>query len=168
MKVLGVDPGTLATGWCIVEALAGGRLVAHAHGIVRTRPADPLWDRLDLIHRALVDVIAVHRPTVLALEQCFVSKNVQSALKLGHTRGVVMIAARSAGADVFEYAPSQVKNAVTGSGRADKHQVAEMVRIVLGLEATPRSDAADALAVAICHVRGQTLRGLKSALAVRR
>jgi len=163
MKVLGVDPGTLATGWCIVEALPGGTLYAHAHGVVRTRAADPLWDRLVLIHQAILAVAMAHRPAALALEQCFVSKNVQSALKLGHTRGVIMIAAKAAGADVFEYAPSQIKSAVTGNGRADKHQVAEMVRILLGLETTAPADASDAMAAAICHINGSSRRVLELA-----
>ena len=164
MKVLGVDPGTLATGWCIVESQPGGRLVAHAHGVVRTRPADPLWDRLAQIHQEILAVALEHRPAALSLEQCFVSKNVQSALKLGHTRGAVMVAAKAAGADVFEYAPSQVKSAVTGSGRAEKHQVAEMVRILLGLATTAPADASDAMAAAICHLHGATRRTLQLAV----
>jgi crossover junction endodeoxyribonuclease RuvC len=168
MKVLGVDPGTLATGWCIVEAFPGGRLVAHAHGVVRTRAADPLWDRLAQIHRAIDAIAETHGPSALALEQCFVAKNVQSALKLGHTRGVVMIAAKAHGAEVFEYAPSQVKSAVTGNGRAEKHQVAEMVRILLGLSETAPADASDALAVAICHIHGRTRRILEVVAAGRR
>lgn len=168
MKVLGVDPGTLATGWCIVEALPGGALRAHAHGVVRTRPADALWDRLVEIHEAILKVALEHRPDALALEQCFVSKNVQSALKLGHTRGVVMVAAKAAGAEVFEYAPSQVKSAVTGSGRAEKHQVAEMVRILLKLEKTAPADASDAMAAAICHINGASSRILQMAVAGRR
>lgn len=163
MKVLGVDPGTLATGWCIVEAMPGGPLRAHAHGVIRTRAADPLWDRLALIHAELLAVAQAHRPNALALEQCFVGKNIQSALKLGHTRGAVMVAAKTVGADIFEYAPSQVKSAVTGSGRAEKHQVAEMVRILLGLPKTAPADASDAMAVAICHINGATQRVLAHA-----
>ena len=168
MKVLGVDPGTLATGWCVVEALPGGALRAHVHGVVRTRPADPLWDRLAEIHREILKVALEHRPAALALEQCFVSKNVQSALKLGHTRGVVMVAAKAAGAEVFEYAPSQVKSAVTGNGRAEKHQVAEMVRILLKLDKTAPADASDAMAAAICHINGGANRILQMAVAGRR
>ena len=92
------------------------------------------------------------------------SKNVQSALKLGHTRGAIMVAARAAGAAIFEYAPSQVKSAVTGSGKAEKHQVAEMIRILLRLDKVPPADAADALAAAICHIN----HGTNRMLAVRR
>ncbi len=160
MIVLGVDPGTLATGWGVVVAEPRRAIVHVAHGVIRTRADEPLWERLYMIDAALAVVLAEHRPAALALEQCFVSKNVQSALKLGHTRGVIMVAARRVGADVFEYAPSQVKSAVTGSGRAEKHQVAEMVRIILGLGTTAPADAADALAAAVCHANGHGARAL--------
>lgn len=162
MVVLGVDPGTLVTGWGVVR-YTSQRAPRHvAHGLVRTNARAPLWERLAVIHAALVEVAAEHRPDALSLEQCFVSKNVQSALKLGHTRGVVMLAAMGAGAAVFEYAPSQIKSAVTGSGRADKHQVAEMVRVILGLPAAAPFDASDALAAALCHGAGF---GVRAALA---
>jgi len=162
MIVLGVDPGTLATGWGVVVAEPRRPLAHVAHGVIRTSPDAPLWDRLHLIDAALTAILAEHRPHALSLEQCFVGKNVQSALKLGHTRGVIMVAARRAGADVFEYTPGQVKSAVTGHGRADKHQVAEMVRVVLGLGRAAPSDAADALAAAICHGHGQAARAIAS------
>ncbi len=157
--MLGVDPGTLATGWGVVTT-DGRTLTMLATGVIRTRPADALWDRLAQIHKAIAEVAAHHRPEALSLEQCFVSKNVQSALKLGHTRGVIMVAARASGAEVFEYAPSQVKSAVTGSGKAEKHQVAEMIRILLRLDKAPPSDASDALAAAICHINHGTNRQL--------
>jgi len=149
--VLGVDPGTLATGWGLVHS-DGRTLRMIGTGVIRTRPQDPLWDRLALIHDAIAAIANEHRPDALSLEQCFVSKNVQSALKLGHTRGVIMVACRKAGAEVFEYAPSQVKSAVTGSGKAEKHQVAEMIRIMLALQKAPPADASDACAAAICHI----------------
>ena len=129
MKVLGVDPGTLATGWCIVEALPGGRLTAHAHGVVRTRPADPLWDRLAIIHAQILAVALEHRPAALSIEQCFVSKNVQSALKLGHTRGAIMIAASAGKLTIAEYTASQVKATVGGGGRASKEQMLSLIHI---------------------------------------
>lgn len=160
--VLGVDPGTLATGWGIVRS-DGRTLALVATGVIRTKPADPLWDRLAQIHGVIAQIAAEHRPAALSLEQCFVSKNVQSALKLGHTRGVIMVAARATGAEVFEYAPSQVKSAVTGSGKAEKHQVAEMIRILLKLEKAPPADASDALAAAICHINHGTNRILQAA-----
>jgi crossover junction endodeoxyribonuclease RuvC len=163
MIVLGVDPGTLATGWGVIVVEPRRPLAHRAHGVIRTRAEEPLWERLLTIDRALAEVIAEHRPDALALEQCFVAKNVQSALKLGHTRGVIMVAARRAGAEVHEYTPGQVKSAVTGHGRAEKHQVAEMVRVILGLAAAAASDASDALAAAICHGHGQSARALLSA-----
>lgn len=159
--VLGVDPGTLATGWGVVRS-DGRTLTLVATGVIRTKPADPLWDRLAQIHGVIAGLAAEHRPAALALEQCFVSKNVQSALKLGHARGVIMVAARATGAEVFEYAPSQVKSAVTGSGKAEKHQVAEMIRILLKLDKAPPADASDALAAAICHINHGTNRILQA------
>jgi crossover junction endodeoxyribonuclease RuvC len=153
MRVLGVDPGTLVTGFGVVDVVSGG--VRHvAHGTVRTRPKDPLWIRITKIHDALSRVIEVHRPDALALETCFVGKNIQSALKLGHTRGAVMVAAAAADLEIAEYAPTLIKQAVTGRGRADKVQVAEMVKMILGLKEAAPSDASDALAAAITHVHG--------------
>lgn len=150
MRVLGVDPGTLVTGWGVVDH--DGRRVSHvAHGIVRTKPKEPLWVRLQQIFEAIKTVAFEQRPEALSLERCFVSKNVSSALKLGHTRGAIMVAAQSAGLSVAEYSPSEIKAAVTGSGRADKRQVAEMVRVILCLPKAAPTDASDALAAAICH-----------------
>ena len=149
-RILGVDPGTLATGWGVVEV--EGRGLRHvAHGVVRTRSKDPLWVRLHVIHEALEAVLDEHRPDALALEQCYVSRNAQSALKLGHARGAVMIACVRASLDVSEYAASRIKSAVAGTGRADKRQVQEMVRVILGLPGAAPEDASDALAAAICH-----------------
>lgn len=139
----------------------GRTLRVLAHGVIRTKAADPLWDRLHYIHGVLAEVMATHRPDALSLEQCFVSKNVASALKLGHTRGAVMIAARSAQAEVFEYTPTQIKSAVTGNGRAEKHQVAEMIRVILGLPSAPAADAADALAAAVCHLNSPQARHIQ-------
>jgi len=156
-RVIGVDPGTLVTGFGVVDVSSGG--VRHvAHGTIRTRPKDPLWLRISTIHDGLCQIIAEHRPDALSLESCFVGKNIQSALKLGHTRGAVMVAAAAAGLEIEEYAPSAIKLAVTGRGRADKHQVAEMVKMILALPKTPQSDAADALAAAITHVHADRSR----------
>jgi len=158
MIVLGVDPGTLVTGYGLIECRPGSAHRHLDHGTVRTDARSPLWERLHHIHGALSEVAARWRPAALSLEQCFVSKNVQSALKLGHTRGVIMVAGLAHGLEVHEYTPGQIKSAVTGSGRADKHQVAEMVRVILGLPEAPPYDAADALAAAICHGNGAGLR----------
>ena len=152
-RVLGVDPGTRVTGWGVVDVVqTRPRYVAH--GEVRTSPKAPLWERLYEIHEALDAVLTEHRPTALSLERIFVSKNAQSALKLGHTRGVIMVVALRHGLSVHEYTPGEIKSAVVGSGRADKHQVSHMVRLILGLEAVPPADAGDALAAAICHAHG--------------
>lgn len=157
MRVLGVDPGTLATGWGLV--VRRGRELQHLdHGVVRTRAADPLQDRLKTIHDALADALAAHAPDALALEECYVSKNAQSALKLGHTRGVVMVAGLAAGATIHAYQPSRIKSAVTGNGRAAKHQIQEMVRVMLGLSGVAPRDASDALAAAICHAQAAGTR----------
>ena len=152
MKVLGVDPGTLVTGYGIVEFHAGAPARHVAHGVVRTDPKAPLWERLAQIAAAIGALATEHRPDALSLEQCFVSKNVQSALKLGHTRGAIMVTATTLGASIHEYTPGQIKSAVTGNGRAGKSQVTEMVTRILALQQKPTpADAADALALAICH-----------------
>ena len=155
--ILGVDPGTQATGYGVIR-LEAGRIQHLTHGVIRTRPKDPLWIRLHQIHAALTAVVEEARPTALSLERCFVGKNIQSALKLGHARGAVMVLGAAASMEMAEYSPSEIKNAVTGSGRADKHQVAEMVRVILGLPKSAPSDASDALAAAICHAHRPNLK----------
>jgi crossover junction endodeoxyribonuclease RuvC len=153
--VLGIDPGTVATGYGVVERRDG--VLRHIdHGVIRTSSKQPLWTRLGVIHEAIVAVLDAHPPDVLSLERCFVNRNVQSALKLGHARGAIMVAAVSRGVAVAEYTPGQVKQAVTGHGRAEKGQVAEMVRVILALQATAPEDASDALAAAICHLNGES------------
>ena len=153
MRVLGVDPGTRITGYGLVDLVAGkARYVSH--GLVKPHPKQPLWDRIQEIHTSIAEIASATRPDVLAIERCFVHRNVDSALKLGHTRGVIIVACMNAGAEVHEYAPSQIKSAVTGRGRAEKHQVAQMVKMLLSLDTAPPEDAADALAVALCHAAG--------------
>jgi crossover junction endodeoxyribonuclease RuvC len=150
MIVLGVDPGTAATGYGIVER-AGNRLRAVDFGCLETTPADELAVRLMEIHRAMAELIAEHRPQMVGVERLFFNRNVQTAFAVGQARGVVLLAAAQAGVPVFEYGPHEVKMAVTGYGRADKRQVQRMVQAVLGMDVLPRpDDAADALAVAIC------------------
>ncbi len=149
VRILGIDPGSRTTGYGVVE-LARGRTLFVACGVIRGRAptlAGRLWD----LHSGLTEVIAEHSPQLAAIEKVFVSMNPLSALKLGHARGVLILAAREQGIEVAEYAPSRIKQAVAGYGRADKAQVQEMVRLVLGLNRKPSSDAADALAVAMCH-----------------
>jgi crossover junction endodeoxyribonuclease RuvC len=156
--VLGVDPGTAATGYGIVEG-SGNRLRALDFGCLETTSAQELAVRLMEIHRAIGELIAEHRPELVGVERLFFNRNVQTAFAVGQARGVVLLAAAQAGLPVFEYGPHEVKMAVTGYGRADKAQVQRMVQAVLGMDTLPRpDDAADALAVAICTAHSQPLR----------
>jgi crossover junction endodeoxyribonuclease RuvC len=150
MIVLGLDPGLAATGWGIVEA-SGNRLRHIAHGTVKTRPADPLADRLAALYTGLESVVTTHPCDTAAIEEVFVNSNPQSTLKLGHARGVVMLAAARAGLPVTEYATRLVKKAIVGVGSAEKAQVHAMVERLLPGTKVTGSDAADALAVAIAH-----------------
>lgn len=149
MIVLGIDPGTAAMGYGIVEA-KGGRLRAVDAGCLTTKPDASLPARLLQIHGLLDELIALHRPDILAVERLFFSRNAQTAFAVGQARGVVLLAAAQAEVPVREATPSEVKLAVTGSGRADKEQVGRMVAVCLGLKEAPRpDDTADALAIAI-------------------
>jgi crossover junction endodeoxyribonuclease RuvC len=159
LRVLGVDPGTARTGWGVVERGAGA--FAHvAHGTVTARTEASLASKLAAIHAALAECCATWRPDVLALEKSFVGRNVQSAFRLGEVRGVVMMAAAAAGIAVVEYSPAEVKVAATGSGRAEKPQVQKAIARELGLAEAPAADAADALALAVCHLQSARLRAL--------
>ncbi|MBF0340040.1 MAG: crossover junction endodeoxyribonuclease RuvC [Magnetococcales bacterium] len=152
MRVLGIDPGTTATGWGVVES-AGSRFLHVAHGCIRTSSGDPLPERLGRIFAGLSEVIRIHHPQAVTVEEIFVSVNVQSALKLGHARGSAIVAANASGLPVFEYTALQVKQAVVGYGRAEKQQVQAMVRMLLSMSVAPPQDAADALAGALCHLQ---------------
>jgi crossover junction endodeoxyribonuclease RuvC len=153
--VLGIDPGTAATGYGLVER-SGSRLRMIDYGCVETTPEYELPQRLLYIHRAVSELIELHRPTVLGVERLFFNRNVQTAFAVGQARGAVPLAAARHGLPVFEYGPHEVKMAVTGYGRADKGQVQRMVQVVLGMPTLPRpDDAADALAVAICLAHAQ-------------
>lgn len=158
MRILGIDPGSRVTGYGVVEVQAGQ--VAHvAHGTVRPR-GDSFPIRLHDLQRAVVDVISAHAPDVAAIEQIFVSGSARSALVLGEARGVALCALGGAGLVVHEYTAQQVKQGVTGSGRAAKAQVKTMVKRLLSLERMPAADAADALAVAIRHAHGGRLEAV--------
>ncbi|HKW67040.1 MAG TPA: crossover junction endodeoxyribonuclease RuvC [Terriglobales bacterium] len=153
MRVLGVDCGTEYTGYGVVEQAEDGRLSCHAVGAIRLSSREPLPTRLNSIFCRLRELIQEHRPDDVAIEDVFYAVNVKSALKLGQVRGVAMLAAATAGLPVAEYAPLAIKSAVVGYGRAEKSQVQQMVSRLLGLESLPQpSDAADALAIAICHL----------------
>ena len=155
MIVLGIDPGTAATGYGVVER-SGSRLRAIDYGCLETLSTQELPRRLLEIHQAITELIATHQPQMLGVERLFFNRNVQTAFAVGQARGVVLLAAAEAGLPVFEYGPHEVKMAVTGYGRADKAQVQRMVQVVLGMAVLPRpDDAADALAVAICLAHAQ-------------
>ncbi len=159
MRILGVDPGSNATGYGVVDR-SGDRLVHVAHGTLRPLRGYPLAARLHHLHDALREVVAEHRPDVAAIEQVFVASSPRAALVLGQARGVVLSAVGAAGLSVSEYTASQIKQAVTGNGRAAKQQVRLMVRRLLDLDRLPANDAADALAAAIRHAHGSRLEAL--------
>lgn len=159
MRVFGIDPGSERTGYGCIET-DGSRHRIVASGAISTPAAAAFPDKLLAIHSRLAVLLRDCRPDCAAIENLFYATNVRSALKLGHARGVAMLAAVEAGVCVFEYTPAEIKRAVVGYGRAEKHQVAEMVKLILGLAAIPTPhDAADALAVAICHVHSQGPKG---------
>jgi crossover junction endodeoxyribonuclease RuvC len=148
--ILGIDPGTAALGYGIIEQ-EGATMRALDHGCLVTSPDSSLPERLLSIHRLVADLIALHRPELVGVERLFFSRNAQTAFGVGQARGVVLLACAEAGAVVREATPNQVKVAVAGHGAADKEQVQRMVQVVLGMTVLPRpDDAADALAVAIC------------------
>ncbi len=150
LRVLGVDPGSRVTGFGVIEF--GKRSFQHLDsGRIRVGDQPPAT-RLHLIYKELRQIIRAHRPHVMAVEKVFMANNAQSALTLGQARGAAIVAGTSEGLEVFEYTALQVKQAVVGTGRADKVQVQHMVRVLLGLRETPPHDAADALACGICHV----------------
>lgn len=158
MRVLGVDPGTLTSGYGVV-AEEDHKLFHVASGGISPSAKQPFPTRLKKIYEELEKVIEKYRPQVVVVEALFVSKNMQSALKLGHARGVAILAAMNAGLPVFEYAPLEVKQAVVGNGKADKKQVQMMVKMLLDLPKVPHpADAADALAAAICHIHSSRLK----------
>ena len=151
MRIFGIDPGSDRTGYGCVES-DGSRHRIVACGAISAHAGDTFPDKLLAIHTRLAALLREHRPECVAIENLFHAVNVRSALKLGHARGVAMLAAVEAGVPVVEYTPAEIKRAVVGYGRAEKPQVQQMVKLLLGLSAVPTPhDAADALAVAICH-----------------
>jgi crossover junction endodeoxyribonuclease RuvC len=152
VRILGVDPGSVTTGFGVID-YERGRLVLVAQGSINTRRGAALPERLQRIHDELLAVIERHVPLAIAVETPFAGNNVKSLIQLSHARGVVLLAASRSGVDVFEYAPRSVKSAIVGFGGAEKEQVATMVRRLLPACATMKmaADATDALAIAICH-----------------
>jgi crossover junction endodeoxyribonuclease RuvC len=157
MLVLGLDPGTRRFGWGVVER-RGTRLVHRAHGVVRADERQSMAQRLVTIEDELARIVRDQAPEVASVESLFYAKDAQAAAKLGHVRGVALLVCGRVGLDVFEYPPARVKRAVAGSGRAEKGQVAQMIRVLLGLVSAPPADAADALALAVTHLQHAPLR----------
>lgn len=151
MITLGIDPGTARLGYGVID---GDPPEAIDFGVVETAATRPMPDRLVILFDAVSGLIERHRPAVVAVEQLFFARNATTAMAVGQARGVVLLAVARAGLAVAEYTPAEVKLAVAGHGRADKAQIQEMVRLTLGLAAVPHpDDAADALAVALCHAQ---------------
>lgn len=150
MKILGIDPGSRSTGYGIIKCVGSTQTVIAYHHINTLQHAS-LEQRLHQIYQALCTVIETHQPDIVAIEQVFMQQNVQSALKLGQARGAALVAAAQYALPVSEYSARQVKQAVVGYGAASKEQVQHMITLLLKLPKRPQSDAADALAIAICH-----------------
>jgi crossover junction endodeoxyribonuclease RuvC len=157
IRILGVDPGLRTTGWGVIEA-AGSRLSFVGCGSIETESAAPLASRLAAIHSALVGLVAREAPHEAAVEETFVNRDPQSALKLGQARGVAIASLALTGLPIAEYAANLVKKTVVGVGHAEKRQVAMMVRMLLPASTAASLDASDALAVAICHAQHRTAR----------
>lgn len=158
MRILGVDPGSITTGFGVVEHL-GGKLRLVEQGAIRTVRGEDLAFRLERIHKELTAIIDRCAPAAVAVESPFAGRNARSLIQLAHARGVVLLAARVAGIEIFEYSPRSIKSAVVGYGNAEKEQVGKMVRLLLPgcADVTLSADAADALAVAICHAHSHRL-----------
>ena len=162
MRVLGIDPGTAITGYGVIEG-EGDSLVVTTYGAVTTPANQPLAQRLQHIYRELRALITEWHPDSAAVEELFFSKNARTALSVGHARGVALLALTQAGLPIQEYKPAEVKQAVAGYGNAPKQQVQGMVQLLLNLDEMPRpDDAADALAVAICHFHSARWQSLTS------
>lgn len=159
MLAIGIDPGTATTGYGLVREGPSGGLAVVDYGVIRTPAKKPMPRRLKQLHDELTDVLSLHHPDTGAVEKLFFQRNVSTAMSVGQARGVAMLALAQADLPVGEYTPLEIKQAVAGYGGADKRQVQEMVRALLSLEEVPRpDDAADALAVAICHLHSARMR----------
>lgn len=155
--ILGIDPGLQCTGWGVISAKLNS-LSFLACGVIQTDAAAPMPQRLQTLHAGLCDVIALHKPDETAVEETFVNKNAASSLKLGQARGAILLSLQLSGLEVYEYSATLVKKSVVGTGHAEKQQVAAMVRTLLPGAKPAKADAADALAVAICHAQHAAIR----------
>ncbi len=149
-RILGIDPGSRRTGYGVIDSIPG-KVSFVSCGVIKTTVSYPLANRLNEIFNGINEVIQLHDPDVAAVEEIFMSSNANSALKLGQARGAAVVAAMQNGLGVHDYSAKKVKQAVVGYGQAEKGQVQHMIRLLLGLSKEPSEDAADALAVAICH-----------------
>ena len=166
MLVIGIDPGTAITGYGLVQESDDGGLVAVDYGVIITPPKIPMPQRLAMLYDGLKEILSVHQPESAAVEKLFFSKNVRTAMSVGQARGVTLLALERAHLPIAEYAPTEIKQAVSGYGGADKRQVQEMVRTLLKLDEIPKpDDAADALAVAICYLHSVRTQALYEAAA---
>ena len=160
MRVLGIDPGTLVMGYGLVDD-CNDRLTMIASGVFKVARSAPVAERLQVLYRSLMEVLDSSQPDEMAVEDPFVSRNVRSALAIGRAQAVAMLAAASAGIPVYTYPPAKVKQVVANYGSSDKEQIQQMVSIQLGLDSPPReTDATDALAIAMCHLRETQLARL--------
>jgi crossover junction endodeoxyribonuclease RuvC len=153
MIILGVDPGTATTGYGLIRKEGQKYSLIH-YGCILTPAKTPLHDRLDTIYEELSDIIDEHTPDHMAVEELFFAANAKTAIAVGQARGVILLAGKKKGISIFEYTPLEVKMALTGYGRADKNQIQQMVKTLLSLPEIPKpDDAADAIAIAICHAQ---------------
>jgi crossover junction endodeoxyribonuclease RuvC len=156
MKIVGIDPGTAITGYGIIRQIQGGKLEVIDYGVIRTESGLPLPQRLILLYEALAELLSRHQPDGGAVEKLFYQRNVKTAMSVGQARGVSLLALAQANMPISEYTPLEIKQAVVGYGRAEKAQVQEMVKALLNMPQIPSpDDAADALAVAICHIHSR-------------
>jgi crossover junction endodeoxyribonuclease RuvC len=152
MRILGIDPGTVAMGYGVIES-SDGETVLVDYGVLNTPARSPIGERLSYLYHNLLEIIAKYQPDVLAIEQPFVAKNVKSALAIGRAQAIAILTAANRNIPAYEYTPAQIKQRVTSYGASSKEQVQEMVRLQLGLDRAPEPhDASDALAVALCHL----------------
>ena len=158
MRVLGIDPGLATMGWGIVDA-EGSKAALRAAGALITRPEDALPQRLLSLYRDTRDLLTLYKPDEIAFEELFFSKNITTGIAVGHARGCVLCACAEYGRPMYEYTPMQIKQSVTGYGKADKHQMQHMVKLLLGMDDIIRpDDAADAVAAALTHIQAGRMK----------
>jgi crossover junction endodeoxyribonuclease RuvC len=152
MRILGIDPGTGILGFGVIDTKPGGKAVMVDAGVIRTPVKQPDSERLKTIYDELTEIIKINKPDTMSVEKLFFSQNVTTAMSVSQARGVVLLCGIQNDLELFEYTPQQIKQALTGYGKADKKQIQEMVRVILKLNEVPKpDDCADALAAAICH-----------------